>query len=392
MRILSIFTSFTNGGAEILVSNLSGAFAQAGHRSTVAALSRAAAVGNDPATERAICERIAGEGGHPRILALRRRGNLPAGALAVRRLIAEERPDVIHAHTARALPMLWLAGARCPVVLTHHNSRLSFPPLLFRLFDRIVDRYVAISHDCERMFGGHANRPVTQIVNAAGAGFLATAGRTAPADPATILAVGALTEQKNYAMLIEAAAHLRHRCGARHRFHLRIAGDGALMASLRQRIAALQAGPFVELLGNRSDVADLMRGADIFVNSSHYEGMPIAMLEALQSALPVVATDVAGSRELITTGRNGLLARPDDPEALAVALFELLSQPDLYRRMSAAALDEGRRYDLGTCACAHLAMYRQLLRPVPERPARAALRFGRVQPLAPRAAKSVQRD
>ncbi|WOF43556.1 glycosyltransferase [Sphingopyxis indica] len=391
MHILSILTSFTAGGAEVLVSNLSGAFVGAGHPSTVVALSPAAAIGNDAGIERAQRAKIAAEGGATRLLGISDRRNVIAGVWAMRRLLRAERPDIVHAHTARALPMLWLAGVRCPVVLTHHNSKLSFPPQMFALFDRIVGSYVAIGRDCEKLLAAHVRRPVTPIVNAAGAGFLAAEGRKAIGEPATILAVGALTDQKNYPMLIEAAARLRHRCAARQHFRLRIAGGGALMADLEARAAALNAGKYVELLGNRSDVAELMRGADLFVNASHYEGMPIAMLEALQSALPVVATDVAGTRDLIVSGHNGLLVRPGDPDALAAALMTLLSQPDIYARLSAAALATGRRYELGTCARAHLDLYARLRRGAPGGAAAGQAGAGRGA-MMPRGATPVQKD
>lgn len=360
MRIVSIITSFTAGGAEMLVSNLSGAFVRTGHESVVVALSPAASIGNDPHMERTLVDKIAHEGGTATLLGIRDRRNLPAGIVAMRRLLRAHRPDVIHAHTARALPMLWLAGVRCPVVLTHHNSKLSFPSYAFALFDRIAGAYVAIGRDCADLLRAHVRRPIASIVNAVGAGFLAEAPRSGPASPATILAVGALTDQKNYPMLIDAAVRLRRRCGARQPFRLRIVGGGALMGELEHRIARHDAGDFIELLGSRSDVARLMGEADLFVNASHYEGMPIAMLEALQSALPVVATDVAGTRELIVHKGNGLLVRPHDPEALAAAMATLLSQPDAYRRMSAAALEKGRQYELGTCARAHLDLYGRL--------------------------------
>lgn len=75
MHILSIITSFTAGGAEVLVSNLSGAFVGAGHRSTVVALSSAAAIGNDADTEQAQRAKIAAEGGNARLLGISDRRN-----------------------------------------------------------------------------------------------------------------------------------------------------------------------------------------------------------------------------------------------------------------------------------------------------------------------------
>lgn len=360
MRIVSILTSFTAGGAEVLVSNLSGAFAGWGHCSTVVALSAASAIGNDPDMERTMRARIEEEGGDTHILPVRSRRNVAAGARALRAFVSAARPDVVHAHTARAVVMLWLAGIRCPVVLTHHNSELSFPPILFRLFDRIVGRYVGISRECAALLAAHARGPIVTIVNAAGAGFLASAPRRAIADRPTLLAVGALTAQKNYPMLIDAAARLRGMLGDERPFRLRIAGGGALLPDLDARVAGDGLAGRVELLGNRKDVAELMREADIFVNASHYEGMPIAMLEAMQSALPIVATDVAGTRELVRDGHNGVLVTPDDAAAMAHGLATLLSKPDDYGRMSAAALDEGRRYGLDACARAHLALYDEL--------------------------------
>ena len=365
MRIVSILTSYTAGGAEMLVSNLSGTFVVSGHRSIVVALSTASAIGNDPDMERTMRARIEDEGGDTHILQVRSRRNIVAGALALRRFVSAAQPDVIHAHTARAVAMLWLAGIRCPVVLTHHNSELSFPPILFRLFDRIVRRYVAISHDCAALLAAHTRRPIAAIVNAAGAGFLASAPRRALADRPTLLAVGALTAQKNYPMLIDAAARLRQMLGDERPFRLQIAGGGALLPELAARVIDRGVTGQVELLGSRTDVVDLMRRADIFVNASHYEGMPIAMLEAMQSALPIVATDVAGTRELVRDGHNGALVTSDDAEAMARGLAKLLSQPDDYGALSAAALDEGRRYGLDACARAHLALYDEVIAETP---------------------------
>jgi len=353
MKILSIITSFAAGGAEILVSDLSGAFVDSGHASTVVALSPAEAIGNDVSTEQALRNKIIAGGGQALLLGIPDRRDLLAGARAMRRLIAAERPDVIHAHTARALSMLWLAGARCPIVLTHHNSKLSFPPWMFRLFDQIVDGYVAISRECFEMFSARVRRPVTHILNAAGPGFLASSARTATGRPPILLAVGALTDQKNYAMMIEAARRLSLAEG----FRLKIAGNGALREQLQQQIDSGGLGDIVELLGDRHDIPRLMREADLFLNTSHYEGLSIAMVEALQSALPIVATDVQGTREVVKDGGNGLLVPPGDAGKYADAIVAVLADPQAYCRMSEAALVEGTKYRLDDCTAEHLALY-----------------------------------
>jgi len=361
MKILSIITTFTAGGAEVLVSNLSGAFAARGHESRVVALCPAALVGNDPKTEAEQREKIAAQGGSTGILSEGDRRNLIGGAIAMRRLIRAERPDVIHAHTIRAILLLALAGVSVPVVATHHNSRLSFPPLLFRLLGKTVDAYVGISDECCSLLGSQTGSEIVKIVNATGPGFLAERPRAAMRRPTELLAVGALTNQKNYPMMVEAAALAHGKC-PEHPFRLRVAGNGAIRESLRQQIDLLGAGDFVELLGDCNNVAELMREADVFVNASHYEGMPIAMLEALQSALPVVATDVAGTRELVHDGQNGILVAPDDAPLFAEAICRMLDSAGDYAGMSAAALEEGRKYRLDYCAEAHLELYERLAR------------------------------
>ena len=359
MKILSIITSFTAGGAEVLVSNLSGEFVAAGHGSTVVALVDAETIGNSPTTQAEQIGKIERAGGNTRVLPLgKRRGFIP-GARALRQVCRELQPDLIHVHTARAVPMLWLARAEAPVVLTHHNSKLSFRAAMFLLFDRVVDRYVAISRRCEELLSAHTRRTIVPIVNATGHGFLVNEGRQAPSSRVELLAVGALTDQKNYAMLIEAAALARSAHPDRP-FRLRIAGNGGLRKDLQNRIGALGLTDHVELLGDRSDVPDLLRQAHIFVNASHYEGLSIATLEALQSALPVVATRVEGNVELVAHGGNGLLCEPDDAAAFAEGIAKVLEDARLYEKMSQGALEVGKRYQLDNCARAHLQLYREL--------------------------------
>ena len=109
MRICSIITSFTSGGAEMLVCNLAEAFAQAGHQAAILSLSDAGQVGNAPATEAAMRARLREGGATAFSLGLANRNNIVAGTLALRRALRAIRPDVIHAHTARALFPLALA-------------------------------------------------------------------------------------------------------------------------------------------------------------------------------------------------------------------------------------------------------------------------------------------
>lgn len=341
----------------MLVCNLAEAFAQAGHQATVLSLSDAAQVGNAPDTEAAMMARVRAGGATALSLGLANRNNLPGGALALRRALRAIRPDVIHAHTARALFPLALAMPGVPVVLTHHNSRLSFPPSAFALFDCIVDSYVAISDQCEAMLRDHARKPIRMILNAASARFQAGQPRDAARRDPTILAVGTVSAQKDYPTLLRAARPLVEALAAQGRSaRIRIAGGGPEFGRLQVQAA----GEPVELLGACSGVDALMRQADLFVNCSLWEGFPIAMIEAAMSGLPIVATAVAGNREMVLPGVNGRLVPPSDPAALARAVVETLSDDSQYAALSRGALHAARRFSLESCAAAHLDLYREL--------------------------------
>jgi len=358
MRICSIITSFTSGGAEMLVCNLAEAFAGAGHEATVISLSDAEQVGNAPGIETAMMARMRQAGAAAVSLGLTNRNNWLRGALALRRALRPIRPDVIHAHTARALFPLALAMPGVPVVLTHHNSRLSFPPATFVLFDRIVDGYVAISDQCEALLRGHARRQIRMILNAASARFRTQQPRSAAGHDPMILAVGTVSEQKDYRTLLRAAHLLSAALTAQGRTaRICIAGAGPQFDQLR----AQATGEPVELLGVRDDIDALMRQADLFVNCSLWEGFPIAMIEAAMSGLPIVATAVAGNREMVMPGVNGRLVPPSDPAALAEAILETLSDDAHYAALSQGALQAARRFSIENCAAAHLSLYQELI-------------------------------
>ena len=370
MHVACIITSFTAGGAEMLVGNLAEAFVANGHGATVIALSDAATLGNDEAIERAMMVRLREVGVTAKSLGLRNRRDPFAGARALRSALADRAPDMIHTHTAAAIPAIALARMRCPVVLTHHNSRLSFPPFAYRLFDRIVAAYVAISDQCAQQTQRHARKPIRPIPNAANPRFRASAPRTAPAQDPVILGVGTISEQKDYATLIRAARPLAERLAATGRRPcIRIAGGGDAIDELRALAAEQGVEDIVDLLGARSDVQALMAEADVFANSSLWEGFSIAMIEASMSALPLVATDVAGNCEMVLPGRNGMLVPPRDPDALADALARVVTDPALYAALSAGSLASASRFSIDRCTAAHLALYRDVIAQARLRPA-----------------------
>lgn len=156
-----------------------------------------------------------------------------------------------------------------------------------------------------------------------------------------LLSVGALYEAKGWEYLLEAVALLERR---RDDFRLEIVGDGPLRGEYEQVQRRLGLGDRVTFTGwrGKDEVAELMRGADLFVLASRYDSNPCALIEALASGLPVVATAVGGIPEMVTES-SGRLARPRDPESLADELSAALDEVDRYDRAAIAA-DARRRY------------------------------------------------
>ncbi|MBI3681362.1 MAG: sugar transferase [Acidobacteria bacterium] len=136
------------------------------------------------------------------------------------------------------------------------------------------------------------------------------------------LAVGNLLEPKDYANLLDAFARLPADSAASV---LAIAGSGPLEGILTARIRELGVVDKVRLLGSRQDVPDLLQAADAYVMSSAWEGTPMALLEAAAAALPIIATEVGGTRDVVEHPRTGLLVPPRDPAALALAMRRLMT-------------------------------------------------------------------
>lgn len=139
-----------------------------------------------------------------------------------------------------------------------------------------------------------------------------------------LLFVGRLVEHKNLPRLLDAFARV-----AAERPHVRLllVGGGPLHDTLAARIRELKLDERALLLGERSDVAALMKAADLLVAPSLREGMSNVILEAMALGLPVLATRVGGTPEVIEDGRHGVLVDPTDTQALADSMLQLIDDP-----------------------------------------------------------------
>lgn len=346
MRLLfttDYYHPHAGGGTEVVVRRLAEGLAARGHEIHVATLNTRAADAYSV---------VGGVQVHrfPTVDATRLlRTQLTVSPQFVRafgRLLDLVRPDLVNAHNAffSTSPIALHAARRRGIrtVLTAHlnsPSGLPFPlSVVARGYEALVgtltagaaDQVVAVGKSVSR----HAQRvwrlknPPTVIPNGVDSELFAP-GTDRP-DVPLVLFVGRLFPNKGPRVFVDAARQLRGR-GVEADFWL--AGDGPLRHELE---LVAEDDPRIRLLGERDDVPSLMRRATILARPSTLEGLPLTVLEAMSSAVPVVATAIPGNVDLVEHGRTGLLCMPGSAESLAAQLAVLLGDRQL-------AADMGRR-------------------------------------------------
>jgi glycosyltransferase involved in cell wall biosynthesis len=163
--------------------------------------------------------------------------------------------------------------------------------------------------------------------------------RFRPGDPTTgdsvrFVFVGRLIANKGPDVALEAFMEVnRHAANSR----LAFVGDGPMLPMLERMVRADGLEDVVEFLGMREDVSEILRQSDVFVRPSHIEGMPLTILEAMATGLPVIACDVGGVREIVDHGTTGFVVPPGSKSSVADAMLELLMDQKARRQMGAAA-------------------------------------------------------
>ena len=172
-------------------------------------------------------------------------------------------------------------------------------------------------------------------------------------------AVGRLDPVKDLDTLVRAFATLRH---AHPALRLLVVGDGPERAGLEERASALGVGSAVSFLGYRADARQILPALDVYVNSSLHEGVSLTILEAMAAAVPVVATSVGGTPEVVADDETGVLVPSRSPVALASAVSHLLVNPDRRAQLGRAGRSRVERlFSLDAMTARYLDVYRGLV-------------------------------
>jgi glycosyltransferase involved in cell wall biosynthesis len=343
LRVLHLITRLPVGGAERLLVDVVRGLDRARFESIVCCIQEKGAVAEEL------------EAAGFAVFCLQRMQSKRFDLRAVRdlaRLLREQRIDVMHSHLYHAnlygRLAAWRAGV--PAVASVHNTytrRKFHRELLNRLLTRGDSRVIAVSEDVRRdliRYDGIAEEKIVTIQNGIDVGRVQTALTRQEArsrlgiggDAIAVGCVARLEEQKGHRFLLEAMALLNAPPVA-PRFRLVLAGDGRLRAELERQAAALGIAASTLFLGTRHDIADILRGLDLCVMPSLWEGLSIAMLEAMAAGLPLVISDVSGVAQVIGNDEYGVRVPPGDAAALARVIRALADDPARRAALGAAA-------------------------------------------------------
>jgi glycosyltransferase involved in cell wall biosynthesis len=215
---------------------------------------------------------------------------------------------------------------------------------LYRAGARIVKGIVVVSDETAASFRevvGDVEGKVAVVANAVDVeSYPSTVDREevrarlgfGPADHVMTM-VGTFKRQKGHRYLIRATAEVAPRWP---QLHIVLVGDGELRPAIKAQVEEAGVAHRVHFLGSRRDVPELLAASDSFVLPSLWEGLSVALVEAMASKLPVIATAVSGTSQVVVDGVTGWLVPPADPTSLARVMTELISDPARAARMGAA--------------------------------------------------------
>jgi glycosyltransferase involved in cell wall biosynthesis len=282
----------------------------------------------------------------------KRTGNDFAALWRLRRALRVAGADVVHTHNATAhYHTAWACWPRSDWQLlnTRHGMGDGAGKRVEARFRRSLDqhsRVAAVSEFSGRhlVAGGVVPEACLRIVpngipvQRFGQNTRSTARARLglPLDVPVVGTVGRLHSVKDQAGLIRAVVMARQTLPA---LRCIVIGDGELRGTLEALVAETNNQPYIQLLGDRSDVAELLPAMDLFALPSHTEGYSIALLEAAASGVPMLVSDVGGNREIVADGVTGRVIPRVEPihESLAKALLKLLSDFAALAQMGAAA-------------------------------------------------------
>jgi glycosyltransferase involved in cell wall biosynthesis len=278
--------------------------------------------------------------------------------LKLRRLLIERKVAVVHTHLFESGVMGRLAAwlARVPVIITHEHGKTLWKRWHHTMFERFAIRFtdqrIAVSKDIMNLRLRREGTPPDKIRivfnavdperfdldQAARASKRKELGLEGSLVVGTI---GRLVEAKAYDLLLDVA---HEACSLRGDLRFILVGEGPLRQELERKRDRMGMGERFQLLGQRTDIPELIAAMDAYIITSLREGMPITLIEAMMSAKPIVSTAVGGIPDTLADDEDGLLVEAGTSEALVEALMGLLERPEKMRDFGLKAREKALKW------------------------------------------------
>jgi len=293
----------------------------------------------------------------------------------IKRLLRQHSIDLVHVHSRRGADLWGGLAARqvgLPCVISrrvdHHEARW-----WARLKYALCDQVIAISEGIRTILlaDGVPAEKVSCVRSAVdferfqavsdSAGVKSRFGL--PDDSVVVGMAAQLIPRKGHDVLLEAVAALKDRWP---QLRVLIMGKGPLATSLAQQIDAMDLKEQVHCVGFLSDIETVLPHLDFLVHPARTEGLGVALLQAASAGLAVIASRAGGMPEAVLHEQTGLLIPPGDAQALVAAMERLLSDPVLIEQYGAAGQRRmAAEFSIAAMATGNLAVYRQLISPIP---------------------------
>lgn len=296
-----------------------------------------------------------------------------ATIVRLRNFIQNREIELVHSHGYKSNIYAYFAtfGTKARRMATCHNwiineRKLKWYGVLDRLFLRYFDQIIAVSRDVKNLMtnSGISDRKICIIENGVSldkfASDMAARNRIAEdigikSNTNVVGTVGRLSEEKGQKHLLQVIRKLKERYPE---LFLLLVGDGPLRMALQKEFDS----DFIRFVGNQKEVHHYYAMMDIFVLPSLTEGLPMALLEAMASELPVIATDVGEIPRVLSDGETGIIVEPKDENSLEDSLCYLLSHKDIALEMGKKGCERVRKdFSSEKMANKYMKVYKKLI-------------------------------
>lgn len=271
--------------------------------------------------------------------------------LKIRKLYDQVKPDIIHTHlesvTFNTAIGFWGKGAK--QIQTIHNIKIGYPKIQKFFLDKILNKNISISKEVTlSMIEAKLNKhKIEEIPNAINLEKFKSIERKIK-KPKIYLAVGRLTEQKNHELMIKSYSKFIQKIdNEAEKPILKIVGEGFKKEKLESLIEELEMKNYIQLLGVRDNILELLKEADVYLMTSKWEGFSISLIEAAASGLPIIASNVGSNHLICQEGINGWLFENEN-EIKLTELLEKIQGIEMEKRkeFSKNSIEISIQYDL----------------------------------------------